>query len=106
MAKGALTNGDSFDISIQNVPCGSLGTSCSKSLTIRISSGGEQESLTLTRDKPLPLYELRKHLTLRQVGLFVIVEAPDLGLIIHWDKGTRVYVKIDPQWKNKVTNST
>lgn len=79
-----------------------MGTSCSKSLTIRVNSGGNQESLTLTKEKPLPLHETRKILTLRQVGLFVIVEAPDLGLIVHWDKGTRVYVKIYPQWKDKV----
>lgn len=43
-----------------------------------------------------------KHLTIRQKGLFVIVEAPDLGLVIQWDKGTRVYVKVDPRWKDRV----
>jgi von Willebrand factor len=32
----------------------------------------------------------------------VIVEAPDLGLVIQWDKGTRVYVKVDPRWKDRV----
>jgi von Willebrand factor len=58
--------------------------------------------LTLTRDKPLPNFASMKHLTIRQKGLFVIVEAPDLGLVIQWDKGTRVYVKVDPRWKDRV----
>ncbi|ENN81914.1 hypothetical protein YQE_01626, partial [Dendroctonus ponderosae] len=34
LAKGSLGS-DSFDVTIQNVPCGSLGTSCSKSVTLR-----------------------------------------------------------------------
>lgn len=82
----------------QNVPCGSLGVACSKSVTIKVG----KESITLTRGKSLPLYQTFKRLTIRDKGLFAIVEAPDLGLIVHWDKGTRVYVKLDPRWKNKV----
>jgi von Willebrand factor len=101
LAKGSQGS-DSFDVSIQNVPCGSLGTSCSKSVTIRVKSGDDQDMLTLTRDKPLPNFASMKHLTIRQKGLFVIVEAPDLGLVIQWDKGTRVYVKVDPRWKDRV----
>lgn len=33
-----------------------------------------------------------------------MVEAPDIGLVVHWDKGTRVYVKVDPRWKDKVSS--
>lgn len=40
----------------------------------------------------------------RERGLFVIIDAPDLGIVIHWDKGTRVYVKVDPRWKDRVRN--
>ncbi|RZC00579.1 C8, VWD, and/or TIL domain containing protein, partial [Asbolus verrucosus] len=25
-----------------------------------------------------------------------------LGLVVQWDKGTRVYVKVDPRWKDKI----
>ncbi|EFA10333.2 hemocytin [Tribolium castaneum] len=101
LSKGVIGS-DSYEISIQNVPCGSLGTSCSKSVTIRVKSGEDQDVLTLTRDKPLPDLAPLKHITVHQKGLFVITEAPDLGLTIKWDKGTRVYVKIDPRWKERV----
>lgn len=60
------------------------------------------ESITLTRGKHIPEYQLLKRMTVREKDLFVIVEAPDLGIIVHWDKGTRVYIKLDPRWKNKV----
>lgn len=43
-----------------------------------------------------------KLIRVRQKGLFVIVETPDLGIGVHWDKGTRVYVKLDPRWKSVV----
>ncbi|XP_030749920.1 hemocytin [Sitophilus oryzae] len=101
LAKGNLES-DTFDVTIQNVPCGSLGTSCSKSVTIRIISGDDNEVITLTKDKSVPKFVTKKHVTIREIGLFVIVEAPDLGLVVHWDKGTRVYVKVDPRWKNKI----
>lgn len=102
LAKGSLGKHDSFTIILQTVPCGSLGTTCSKSVTIKVTSGNDQESITLTRDKSLPAFTKLKHLTLRHKGLFVIVEAPDLGLVVLWDKGTRVYVKVDPRWKDKL----
>ncbi|XP_017781781.1 PREDICTED: hemocytin [Nicrophorus vespilloides] len=97
LAKGVL-EADNFDVTIQNVPCGTLGVSCSKSLTIKIGP----ESITLTRGKKVPFTQVFNRFTVRNRDLFVIVEAADLGLIVHWDKGTRVYVKVDPRWKNKV----
>jgi hypothetical protein len=39
---------------------------------------------------------------IRDLGLFVVVEVFDLGLVVRWDKGTRVYVNLDPKWKNRV----
>ncbi|XP_066254573.1 hemocytin [Euwallacea similis] len=101
LAKGS-SGTDSFDVTIQNVPCGSLGTSCSKSVTLRVSLGGEVESFTLNRDKTIPRLVSKKLITIREKGVFVIMEAPDLGLLVHWDKGTRVYVKVDPRWKEKI----
>lgn len=43
-----------------------------------------------------------KRLTIRQKGLNVIAESADLGLIVHWNQGSRIYLKVDPKWKNKV----
>lgn len=43
-----------------------------------------------------------KRLTVRQKGLHVIAESADLGIVLHWDQGTKIYLKIDPKWKNRV----
>lgn len=63
-----------------------------------------QEVVTLTRDKEIPEYKTLKQLIVRQKGHYVIVDAPELGLTVRWDKGTRVYVKLGTMWKNKVRN--
>jgi hypothetical protein len=33
----------------------------------------------------------------------VFAEVFDLGLVLQWDRGTRVYIRADPKWKNKVS---
>lgn len=40
----------------------------------------------------MPRFVSKKHLTLREKGIFVIIEAPDLGLVVHWDKGKFLYL--------------
>ncbi|XP_056642321.1 hemocytin [Diorhabda sublineata] len=99
-AKGKLES-NSFHVSVQNVPCGTLGTACFKSVTIKVTSGDGSDIITLEKDKPLPGLKSFKHITAREKSMFVIIEAPDLGLVIHWDKGTRVYVRLDPRWKGR-----
>lgn len=38
-----------------------------------------------------------------KAGVFVVVEVLPLHLQIKWDEGTRVYVKLGNEWKNKVS---
>lgn len=35
-------------------------------------------------------------------GIFLIVEIPHIGVLLKWDRGTRVYLKLDSRWKGKV----
>ncbi|KAL0131073.1 hypothetical protein PUN28_002574 [Cardiocondyla obscurior] len=100
LVKSALNEEDCFDVSIQNVPCGTNGVTCSKSVKLAIGSGKQQEELILTKGKPLPK-GLFKRLLIRTAGLFVFVDVPDLGLVLQWDKGTRVYIRLNPEWKGR-----
>lgn len=84
--KSALNKEDSFDVSIQNVPCGTNGVACSKSIKLTIGSGEQQEELVLTKGKAIPKGPF-KRLSIRTAGLFVFVDVPDLGLVLQWDKG-------------------
>jgi hypothetical protein len=43
-------------------------------------------------------------ITVREAGLFVFAEVFDLGLVLQWDRGTRVYVRADPKWKDRVSD--
>lgn len=63
-----------------------------------------REHLTLTQGREIPQHAVLKQLNMRQKDHYVIVEAPELGIIVRWDKGTRVYVKLNTAWKNKVSN--
>ncbi|XP_069683352.1 hemocytin isoform X2 [Periplaneta americana] len=100
LVKGSLGNDDIFDISIQNVPCGSSGISCSKSITLRVGPPDRQELVTFTREQAVPAHMGR--ISVREAGLFVFAEVADLGLVLQWDRGTRVYVRMDPKWKDRL----
>lgn len=86
LVKSALNKEDCFDVSIQNVPCGTNGVACSKSIKLTIGSGEQQEELVLTKGKALPKGPF-KRLSIKTAGLFVFVDVPDLGLVLQWDKG-------------------
>lgn len=98
LAKGSLGEDDTFDISIQNVPCGNVEVSCSKSVTLTVGSSNNQESITLAHGKDIP-FRIFKRIIIRRSGLFIFLDVPDLGLVLQWDQGTRVYVILDPKWK-------
>lgn len=92
LAKSTLSKEECFDISIQNVPCGTNGVACSKSIKLVIGSGEQQEELVLTKGKALSK-EIYKRMIIRVAGLFVFVDVPDLGLVLQWDKGKKCLKK-------------
>lgn len=105
LSKGMLTGGEGFTITIQNVLCGSLGVTCSKSLTISIL-GVHSETITLSaepgKNKLENKFESLKKLSVHMAGIFTVIEAPGMDLQIKWDRGTRVYVKLGIRWKGTV----
>uniref|UniRef100_A0A8D8ZF36 Hemocytin n=1 Tax=Cacopsylla melanoneura TaxID=428564 RepID=A0A8D8ZF36_9HEMI len=104
LVKGCANDDDeeAFVVVIEVVPCGSTGVSCSKSVKVSTGSKKNGESITLTRNKPLPEPGLYHKLSLREAGLFVFVELQEIGVTVQWDKGTRVSVTVSPKWKSKV----
>lgn len=43
-----------------------------------------------------------KKIFVHRSGIFLIVEIPHIGVLIKWDRGTRVYVKLESRWKGNV----
>uniref|UniRef100_A0A481MQJ2 Hemolectin n=1 Tax=Nipponaphis monzeni TaxID=196483 RepID=A0A481MQJ2_9HEMI len=100
LSKGSFSSYESFVTSLEIVPCGSTGATCIKSVTLAVGSGDEVETILL---KYKQYSSSTKRITIKEVGnIFVVVEVPDLGLQIFWDKGTRIHLKVDEKWKNKI----
>ncbi|KAH8270632.1 hypothetical protein KR018_012544 [Drosophila ironensis] len=117
LAKGVFDNGDGFSITIQNVLCGTLGVTCSKSLEIALT-GHFKETLLLSADSTFstdltqtPIKKLRDSISSKgynsfhiyKAGVFVVVEVTPLKLQVKWDEGTRVYIKLGNEWRQKVS---
>lgn len=115
LSKGALKSSEAFTITIQNVMCGSQGVTCSKSVTITLLGITNPESVTLNSDTTVPgsllsrkeIGEIEYHGTpnrikIHRAGVFVVVEIAELGIMVKWDRGTRIYVKLSNKWKNNV----
>uniref|UniRef100_I3JSK3 VWFD domain-containing protein n=1 Tax=Oreochromis niloticus TaxID=8128 RepID=I3JSK3_ORENI len=91
---GNKTVHDSFGVIIENVPCGSTGTTCSKKVRIQLGrieiklSRGRFEEDDLGHG-PLIKYRIRK------VGLYVVVESV-IGVAVMWDRKTAVRILLEP----------
>lgn len=113
LTKGAIDSNEAFTVTIQNVLCGSLGVTCSKSVTIAML-GQTHESITLNSDAAVPgslmsKQETReivtsgplKSMSIHRAGVFVVIEVAG-GIQLKWDRGTRVYVTLSSRWKGRV----
>lgn len=114
LTKGAIDSGDAFTVTIQNVLCGSMGVTCSKSVTIALL-GKAPESITLNADATVPGSLLNKKetreivtsgplksMSIHRAGVFVVIEIVGLGVELKWDRGTRAYVKLSSRWRGRV----
>ncbi|CAB3239227.1 unnamed protein product [Arctia plantaginis] len=102
LAKGVMDSSDGFDVEIQNVPCGTTGATCSKSVTLKIGRGNNEEIVSLTKDAPIPDISKLKRIKMRIAGAYVFLDVPSLGMSLQWDRGMRVYVKVEAIWQGRV----
>uniref|UniRef100_A0A8B9LLU8 SCO-spondin n=1 Tax=Astyanax mexicanus TaxID=7994 RepID=A0A8B9LLU8_ASTMX len=95
-----------FSVSAENVPCGSTGVTCTKSVTLTIGN----TAIHLLRGKSvtvngmavtLPKSYSGSGLVLEKVGMFVSLSSR-LGVTLLWDGGMRVYVRLEPHLQGRV----
>lgn len=112
LSKGDLSNGKGFSVVIQNVLCGSMGETCSKSVLVSAGNGSFTETVDLNQDLLTPgtktyynsksqLSNKLKFMNIYRAGIFLIVQIPHLDMQVEWDRGTRVYVKLSNQWRGR-----
>lgn len=93
-----------FQIQAQNVPCGSRGLTCTKKVTITINN----TLIVLEREKTPVVSSLpgaagsstTARFQIRESHFFTVLET-DLGLTVTWDRGTRLYITLDPKFKGQ-----
>ncbi|XP_046889494.1 mucin-2-like [Hypomesus transpacificus] len=89
-----------FGVITENIPCGSTGTTCSKSVRIKLGrtelklSHGSYE-VTETDEGVQIKYNVRN------VGLYLVVESA-IGLSILWDRKTTVRIILEPHHMGEV----
>ncbi|XP_069586533.1 SCO-spondin-like [Ranitomeya imitator] len=103
----ARENEGLFTVTTENVPCGSSGITCTKSVVVMIGNTlvhllrGQEVTVNGAAVR-LPKVYSGNGIILDQVGLFTVLIA-HMGLTILWDGGTRVYIKLDPGFRGRVS---
>ncbi|XP_073720146.1 SCO-spondin isoform X2 [Misgurnus anguillicaudatus] len=99
------TNG-LFSVTAENVPCGSTGVTCTKSVTLTVGN----TAIHLLRGKAvtvngipvtLPKSYSGSGLVLERIGMFVSLTSR-LGVTLLWDGGMRLYVRLMPHLRSRV----
>uniref|UniRef100_A0A8C5WLY9 VWFD domain-containing protein n=1 Tax=Leptobrachium leishanense TaxID=445787 RepID=A0A8C5WLY9_9ANUR len=85
-----------FRIITQNIPCGSTGTTCSKSIKNYELILSDEKLDVVQRD--VGEYVPYK---LHQMGIYLVIEAAN-GLVLVWDKKTTIFIKLEPTFQGKV----
>ncbi|XP_052092501.1 mucin-5AC-like [Mytilus californianus] len=102
LAKSTDQNPHKFLITENNVPCGTSGVTCTKSITFSIGEPGTKNyySIQLIKGKPISV-ESESPFNVTEVGESIMVTT-NTGITLVWDKGTRVYIKLKTEHKGKV----
>ncbi|XP_041417843.1 mucin-5AC-like, partial [Xenopus laevis] len=89
-----------FRIITENMPCGSTGTTCSKSIRFYIGNNvlvlaeGKFEVQNADSGNSVP-YKVH------QMGIFLVIETLN-GIVLVWDKRTSIYIKLHPDFQGKI----
>uniref|UniRef100_A0A8C9L7S5 VWFD domain-containing protein n=1 Tax=Pavo cristatus TaxID=9049 RepID=A0A8C9L7S5_PAVCR len=96
--KSDTVNG-TFRVITENIPCGSTGTTCSKSIKVflehyeLILSEEHVSVIKRGQDGEVPF-------TVRYIGMYTVIDTTS-GLILMWDKKTSIFIKLSPEFKGK-----
>uniref|UniRef100_K7GA57 Mucin-5B-like n=1 Tax=Pelodiscus sinensis TaxID=13735 RepID=K7GA57_PELSI len=89
-----------FRVVTENIPCGSTGTTCSKSIKVfleayeLILSEEHLEVVKRENGRQMP-YQVRS------MGMYLVIETNN-GLILMWDKKTNIFIKLSPDFKSQI----
>ncbi|GAA6233825.1 mucin-5AC-like [Lates japonicus] len=97
---GSAESNGTFRVITENVPCGTTGTTCSKTIRIFLESAelilteGSYQLLSSGNEETVPF----RYSTM---GNYLVIEANN-GLIVMWDRKTSLFIKLSPKYKGRV----
>ncbi|KAK1891904.1 Mucin-5AC [Dissostichus eleginoides] len=97
---GSAQSNGTFRVISENLPCGTTGTTCSK--TIRIFLGNAE--VILTEGSYQLLSSGDEHsvpFRYSTMGIYLVVEANN-GLILMWDRKTSLFIQLSSKYKGRV----
>ncbi|KAK0156052.1 Mucin-5B [Merluccius polli] len=89
-----------FRVITENVPCGTTGTTCSKTIKVFL----ENTELILTEGTYQMISKGQEEVTpfhISTMGIYLVIEANN-GLILMWDKRTSIFIMLSPDLKGRV----
>ena len=92
----------SFRVQAENIPCGSTGVTCTKSIIITINDTqinmvrGSKPTISSVPGSSQTVQTA--DFTLEKSGLFQILRTR-IGMTIVWDFGTRIYITLDIRYR-------
>ncbi|XP_009889173.1 PREDICTED: mucin-5AC-like, partial [Charadrius vociferus] len=93
-------NQGTFRVITENIPCGTTGTTCSKSIKVFLEnyelvlSDGHSDVIQRTPGGKMPFQ-------MRSMGIYLVVDTT-VGLILMWDKKTSIFIKLSPSFQGHV----
>ncbi|XP_053571495.1 SCO-spondin-like [Bombina bombina] len=100
-------NSGLFTVTAENVPCGTSGVTCTKSVVVMIGNTvvhllrGKEVTINGVAVRPPKVYH-GNGIILERAGIFTLLIS-NIGLSVLWDGGTRVYVNLDPDFQGRVS---
>ncbi|XP_053305293.1 mucin-5B-like [Spea bombifrons] len=89
-----------FRVTIETIPCGTTGTSCSKAITVYLGAhkiilaDGHFEVLEQSSEMEIP-YKVRT------MGIYLVIESSN-GLVLVWNRATSIFIHLSVDFKGKV----
>ncbi|XP_054246711.1 mucin-5AC [Indicator indicator] len=93
-------NQGTFRVITENIPCGTTGTTCSKSIKVFLGnyelvlSDGQSDVIQRAPGGKMPFQ-------IRSMGIYMVVDTT-VGLILMWDKKTSIFIKLSPSFEGHV----
>ncbi|XP_078492803.1 SCO-spondin [Ciona intestinalis] len=104
-----------FNIAGENIPCGSNGVTCTKSVYVTVASTtvhlmrGKAVTINGARVGRFPRLFGREGSNdtdvffVEMAGIYVVLSWPNVGLSVFWDGGTRVSIHLSPRHSGRVS---